>query len=953
MSRRLISDSTRRTVLKTSAGISGLLTLGSTSAVAQSNTSNTDPHEIEDWNDLDNIRITDEDDDEFVGGLDGEYKLVTDLDEDTQGYSNVVKERTSDGPFVESRGSNVEFEEDDEFTLTRTPLDTVTATDRETNEEVDIEIIDPAAGTVGFEEDPGEEIFNIEFEYITEGDVFVGFEPISGVDDSGNEIGFSGTFDGQGNIIADLEINRPTESLVGLFSQIESDHQIQDISLEKATVTGDTNVGVLAGEIRGREENEISDVSVSGNVIGVNSVGGLIGGSFAYDGNIRNASTEVTVEGQDGVGGLVGEISGGEISNVSADGDLKAERRAGGLIGANSGSKITGASATGQVESTDRRVGGLIGTNSGEITDASATGNVEAERTVGGLVGTNGDGDESNITNVSASGDVTATGDDSVSLRAGGLVGNNRGSDITNASASGDVTGTGSSEVGGLVGNNNGGKITDASVSGDVIAGESHFAIGGLIGRNSSGFWGDVIIESVSASGSVTGGETFVGGLIGQNTGEEIRNASASGTVIGGERNVGGLIGDSSDCIIENVFASGNVEAESGEFGGSRIGGLIGQIDGGEIVNAFAAGDVDADKNQGVGGLVGRNTAENIMKAYAIGDVDGDTNVGGLVGENWADGTISESFATGGVSGNNVTGGLVGILGQVLDEGEESIVENSYWDEQTTGESVAVGEIDEGDGTAELSGEVVGLETDQMQGVEAETNMDVFDFEETWFAVKEGESFNPIATEDGYPILQVIDPQPQLEVQEITDNPDPDPADFSVDITSPDDGEEVTENQALDVTVEVTNIGGEEAEKTVALTAPIESEKDLLLGADETENVTFDIPGDEVDGEVTITVESPDDTDQITVTAVDPCFIATAAYDTPAAQEIDILRDFRDEVLRQHVLGRLFIKTYYRSSPPIAQWIRRNRTRRELVKQYFVEPLVNIVQTRSSIWKRE
>lgn len=176
---------------------------------------------------------------------------------------------------------------------------------------------------------------------------------------------------------------------------------------------------------------------------------------------------------------------------------------------------------------------------------------------------------------------------------------------------------------------------------------------------------------------------------------------------------------------------------------------------------------------------------------------------------------------------------------------------------------------------------------------------------------------------------------------------------FSIEIVSPDDGEEVTEDEALDVVVEVTNTGGHEAEQTIELTAPIGDEIDLGLAGGATDTVTFEIPGDEMNGDVEITVESPDDADQVTVTAADPCFIATAAYDTPTADEIDVLRDFRDDVLKRNALGQLFIKTYYRGSPPIARWIRRNSTRRELVKQYFVEPLVNIVQTRSSMWKHE
>ncbi|MCH7908378.1 MAG: hypothetical protein IIB38_02035, partial [Candidatus Hydrogenedentes bacterium] len=54
-----------------------------------------------------------------------------------------------------------------------------------------------------------------------------------------------------------------------------------------------------------------------------------------------------------------------------------------------------------------------------------------------------------------------------------------------------------------------------------------------------------------------------------------------------------------------------------------------------------------------------------------------------------------------------------------------------------------------------------------------------------------------------------------------------------------------------------------------------------------------------------------------------PCFIATAAYGTPLAEDIDALRALRDTYLLNTALGAAFVDTYYRSSPVIADWVSR------------------------------
>jgi hypothetical protein len=51
---------------------------------------------------------------------------------------------------------------------------------------------------------------------------------------------------------------------------------------------------------------------------------------------------------------------------------------------------------------------------------------------------------------------------------------------------------------------------------------------------------------------------------------------------------------------------------------------------------------------------------------------------------------------------------------------------------------------------------------------------------------------------------------------------------------------------------------------------------------------------------------------------VDACFIATAAYGSVLANDVEMLRRFRDTLLRHSVLGELAVETYYTFGPPVA-----------------------------------
>lgn len=71
------------------------------------------------------------------------------------------------------------------------------------------------------------------------------------------------------------------------------------------------------------------------------------------------------------------------------------------------------------------------------------------------------------------------------------------------------------------------------------------------------------------------------------------------------------------------------------------------------------------------------------------------------------------------------------------------------------------------------------------------------------------------------------------------------------------------------------------------------------------------------------------------------CFIATAAYGSPLAAEVVILRRFRDRVLLRNPAGRLFVRCYYRLSPALAERVRASSSTRGVVRS-LLKPLIRL-----------
>jgi hypothetical protein len=81
-----------------------------------------------------------------------------------------------------------------------------------------------------------------------------------------------------------------------------------------------------------------------------------------------------------------------------------------------------------------------------------------------------------------------------------------------------------------------------------------------------------------------------------------------------------------------------------------------------------------------------------------------------------------------------------------------------------------------------------------------------------------------------------------------------------------------------------------------------------------------------------------------------PCFVATAAYGTGTAEEIDLLREFRDVVLLTTDLGTELVSLYYQVSPAIAEVVSQHEFLRTAVRAGFVDPITAILDWSHSLW---
>ena len=189
----------------------------------------------------------------------------------------------------------------------------------------------------------------------------------------------------------------------------------------------------------------------------------------------------------------------------------------------------------------------------------------------------------------------------------GGLVGKvNSYQNIDNCYSNATVIGEGS--VGGIAGSSNYLTISNCINEGNVFGDSS--SVGGIVGIGYGLSVGDC-----SNRGNVTG-KGFLGGIVGSisHNGSSMEGCSNSGTISGSDYYVGGLIGHSYGTVIHTSYNSGSVS------GIKYVGGLVGMLgSSGTIMMAYNCGEISG---QGyVGGLIGGGASATICDTYNAGEV--------------------------------------------------------------------------------------------------------------------------------------------------------------------------------------------------------------------------------------------------------------------------------------------------------------------------------------------
>lgn len=582
----------------------------------------------------------------------------------------------------------------------------------------------------------------------------LGFDPIGSYSNP-----FTGSLDGNDEIISGLTIDRGAEDQTGLFGAL-SGAQINDLTLTDVDITGKNYVGGLAGLSQNSEINGIqvvndpsingnsgtggivgymvggtlSDSAVTGVVNGSSSTGGLLGHS--ENTTVSNSRVDVTVTGNTDTGGAIGKNLDSQVDGLNVVADVSGVSRTGGAVGYNQNSILSNFDVSGQVSGTSS-TGGIVGRNvSGQLLMSENQSTVTGTNNTGGVIGNLESGvlsdiqSQSTVNGVNYAGgiagvsqnatvsNISATTTVSGMNFIGGIIGYDTSSVISNITNNSIVTGD--SAVGGVVayaknstisGINATTDVTGSRVTGGLFAALDASTVSGSVnnsvvqGQLLTGGVAGIIDSSMMTNLTVESGVTgnlMTGGVVGSARLSDISNMVANTTVTGSDNHTGGVIGWNIDSSTDNIQVISNVSGQR------NVGGFIGTAENSVISNTVVQTSVSGTEN--TGGLIGQSQLSNIQNGRVSGTVNGDIAVGGALG-------LSQSSTVSGINvralttGNLNTGGFTGV------EVSGSVYTDNTWcsDVAQLQEDQDIGNMGDVDGITDICGpesqEIIVLDT--------------------------------------------------------------------------------------------------------------------------------------------------------------------------------------------------------------------------------------------------
>ncbi len=421
------------------------------------------------------------------------------------------------------------------------------------------------------------------------------------------------------------------------------------------TVSGGSSVGGLAGS----NDGHVTQCYSTGSVTGRDYVGGLAGSGRT----VTNSYSTGAVSGNKYVGGLLGYTHHGPVTHCYSTGPVTGTDSVGGLVGwADPHSVNNGVWDMGTSGQTGSSGSGEVGLSTGEMMDPYMLGLngfandpnwvLDAGRDYPRLAWEGTPGQiipEARIDWLAGRGTAEEpyridTADQLILLRKASLLWDKHFVLVMDINLDPRIRGRqvfGQAVIPVFSGVFDGNRHT---ISHLTIIGDDYL---GLFGQLTSG----AEVKDLGVVDVNVVGYSRVGGLVGDNYYGTVIQCYSTGSVSGGGSSVGGLVGWNCGSIATS-YSSGSVS------GGGPVGGLVGCNEDGDISTSYSSGSVRGNYN--VGGMVGCNKG-SITASYSSGSVSGGEHVGGLVGGHY-NGSVTGCYSTGRLAGESDVGGVVGYM---------------------------------------------------------------------------------------------------------------------------------------------------------------------------------------------------------------------------------------------------------------------------------------------------